>query len=343
MSEAEKTAAEMAAEERELAIKRGDIIPEDEETEVKADESESAPVLEGEGDEEPEAEVAAAEEAEEEVAEDGAAEPEAKAGSDKGEEADDKGIMIPKARFDEAVRKAREKQEALEQRLAQAEKEHARKTTDADIQEIQNQISAAQDKYEEYLLDGELEKARASRKEAQALQDTLTETRLKQQSQQTGNAAVEQIRYEAKLAQYEANYPAINPDSDQYSQDVMDEVVELKAAFEARGWAPTAAMDKAMSYVFRSVASVEEEEVREDPSIRRDQRAHQQRKKNAAAKKAMPPDLSKAGRDSDKGGKGDGLPDVNKMTPEQFAKWADSDPAALARLRGDVLSAEDAR
>lgn len=334
MAETEKTAAEIQAEERELAIKRGDIIPEDEAEEVKADESESEPVLEGEEDETPEVEAAA--ETEEEVADDEPAEPETKA-SGAGSEEDDKGIMIPKARFDEAVRKARERQEALEQRLKKAEEEHAKRATDTDVSDLQEKIDAALDKHEEFLLDGDVEKARVARREATRLQEALIETRLKQQSQQTGNAAVEQIRYEAKLAQYEARHPAINPDSDQYNQDVMDEVVELKAAFESRGWTSTAALDKAMSYAFRGAS--EQEEVKEDPTIRRDQRAHQQRKKNAAAKKATPPDLSVAGRDSDKGGKGDGLPDVTKMTPEQFAAWADKDPAALARLRGDILEA----
>jgi hypothetical protein len=336
MAEAEKTAAELQAEERELAIKRGDIIEDD------ADEAVEASAEGADGAEEAEGELEAADAegegdaAEGEGAEDSAAE--ASAEGDAGEEGKDEDIRIPKARFDEAQQKSRDKIKELQDKLAKAEAEHAKKATDADLDKLQTELDELEGAWEDFLLEGEVEKAKAARRAVNAKRDEIISQRLVQQSQQTGNAAVEQIRYETKLAVLEEKYPALNPDSVDYNPDIETEVSELKAAFEARGWGSTAALEKAVHYVIRETDEV----VTEDPDIKKSQRAHKARKAAAAAAKATPPDASRAGRDSDKGGKGDGLPDVSKMTPEQFAKWADSDPDALAKLRGDTLTADEA-
>jgi chromosome segregation ATPase len=320
----DKTAAETQAEERLAAIARGDIIEGDE-----ADEIVEAST---EGEDEPEEEGGGAdadvEESEEET-EDSAGE----SGDDEEEaEEDSVGITIPKARFDEALKKARERQRELEERLAKAEQQHAKETTSEDIQAMQTSIEKLQDEYEDNLMEGELEKARAIRRELNKKQNSLTEARLVQQSQQTGNAAVEQIRYEAKLANLESRFPAINPDSPDYDEATMTEVAELMSAFKAGGLHATAALEKAVHYALR-----DDDAVTEDPAIKRSQRAHKQRKKNADAAKKMPPDIAAAGRDSDKGGKGDGLPDVTKMSPEQFDKLSE---AELSKMRGDVLGSD---
>lgn len=337
----EKTAAEIQAEERELAIARGDIIPEDEE---KPDDDGPGEVPEGEGDGEPETE-------EGDDPGDGDEKPVEAAGDSEGEGDDandgegeggeEKPIMIPKARFDEAQQKARDKVKALEDKLAKTEADHAVATTTADVEALDVEIDRLEGEWEAHLMEGELDKAKAARKEMRAKENLKTQTLLTQQSQQTGNAAVEQIRYETKLAAYEAQYPALNPDHDDYNKALEQEVGELKTAFELQGWGSTAALDKAIKYAVPKETPQAEPEV-PDPEIKKSQRAHQARKEAAAAAKATPPDSSKAGRDSDKGGKGDGLPDVSKMTPDQFAKWSSDDPAALAKLRGDTLSAEDA-
>lgn len=337
MAEAEKTAAEIQAEERELAIKRGDIIPEDENEAVEGsaggEEAEAA-----EGEEGLASDDAAGESDEPEGASAESSDAEAASEEGEAEEESDRGITIPKARFDEATAKHRAKIKELEDKLRQEELKHAKKTTDADLEKIQLEIDELENTYEEFLLEGEVEKARAARRALNEKREAQISQRLIQQSQQTGNAAVEQIRYETKLAVLEEKFPALNPDSEHYNEGVLTEVAELKAAFEARGWGSTAALEKAVHYVIRET----EEKATDDPDIKKSQRAHKARKAVAAAAKASPPDASKAGRDSDKGGKGDGLPDVTKMTPEQFAKWAESDPAAMARLRGDTLSAGEA-
>lgn len=343
MAEApEKTAEELAAEERELAIKRGDIIEDEETVEASAERVEESTEEEGTGEELEAADAEAESDAAEGESEEDSP-PEASAEGDAGaEEAED--IRIPKARFDEAQQKSRAKIKELEDKLKQTEQQHAQKQTNEEIEAMQDEINELEDKWEGFLLEGEEEKAKAVRREVNAKRNEIVQKQLIQQSQQTGNAAVEQIRYETKLAILEERYPQINPDSDAYNPAVEQEVGELKKAFEGLGWGSTAALEKAIGYAIREekAAPPVEDSKEESTEVRKSQRAHKARKAAAEAAKAMPPDASRAGRDSDKGGKGDGLPDVSKMTPDQFDKWAAENPSQMAQLRGDTLSADEA-
>ena len=240
--------------------------------------------------------------------------------------------LIPKWRFDEAQRKARERYEELERKLGTLEKQQATETKESDIEALSGSIDTLQDQYEDHLLEGNLEKARLVRKQLTQKQNELTEMRLAQQSQQTGRAAVEQVRFDTQLAHIEARYPALNPDSADFNKDLATEVAEILAAFQARGFTASAALQKAVHYVLRP-----DQSEGKDADILRSQRGHQARKKAADTVRRSPPDISKAGRDSDKGGKGDGLPDIGKMSPEQFDKLSEED---RAKLRGDFLEEE---
>lgn len=297
----------------EIARERGDFIDEDEEVvAADADDGDS---------EEPEAEEIEA-----------AAEEEDQPGDEAPEESP---ITIPKARFDEAQRKARERQEDLERRIKEMEASQKKEAETEDLSKIQTEIDELTGKYEDLLMDGELDKAREIRKQRDQKQNALFDQRLAQTSQQTSAAAVEQMRFDAQLAQFEVKYPAINPDSDSFNQDLANEVAEVLNAFQARGYTPAAALNKAMHYVIRE----DEPVAGEDPDIIRSKRGQQARKRVAKAAKSSPPDIADKGRDSDKSGSDDGLPDVTKMSPEQFDKLSE---AELRALRGDSLADEDA-
>jgi hypothetical protein len=144
------------------------------------------------------------------------------------------------------------------------------------------------------------------------------------------------MRFDAQLAQFEAKYPAINPDSNDFNQNLADEVAEMLAVYKASGFTAAAALNKAVHYV---VPNDNEPIAGEDPNIVRSRRGQQARKRVAKTVKKAPPDISKTGRDSDKLGTGDGLPDITKMSPEQFDKLSESD---LKKMRHDSLSDEEA-
>jgi hypothetical protein len=334
-----KTAEEIAAEEREAAINRGDIIDENNpagkfEGEDDDDEPELEPAAELE--EEPEEELE--EEPEEEEEEPKASEEEEEEEEeDPGEDPDKKaGITVPKARFDQAQRKARDKVEALEVRLAEMQAQQTRETVDADLTAKETELETLNTQYEDLLMEGELEKARVVRRDRDAAQNALFDYRLVTQSNQSSQVAVEQMRFDTQLAHFEASYPAINPDSEDFDEAIATEVSEVLSAFKANGYTATAALNKAMRYVMPEET---EKEPTKEPSILRNQKRQAARKKVLKAVKKSPPDLKGTGKDSDKSGSADGLPDISKMSHEQFDALSE---AELKKARGDTLSDKEA-
>ena len=108
-------------------------------------------------------------------------------------------------------------------------------------------------------------------------------------------------------------------------------------AFEAQGWNRVAALNKAVKYVIPEGEDVLTEGI--DPDIVRTKRRVAARKKVADVVRKSPPDITDRGQDSDKVGTGDGLPDVTKMSPGQFAELSE---AQLRKLRGDTLTDQEA-
>jgi hypothetical protein len=244
-------------------------------------------------------------------------------------------ITIPKARFDEAQKKARERQAELERRIAEMEKTTKVSEDVTDLKKMGNDLEALNVKYEDLLLDGEIDKARLVRHDRDQLQNDIFDKRLSQQGEQSSGAAVEQMRFDAQLAQFEAKFPAINPDSEDFNETLVTEVNEMLGVFRNSGFTLAAALNKAVHYVVRD----DEPRVGDDPDVVRNKRGQKARKKVVRAIKQSPPDLNKKGKDSDKQGSGDGLPDATKMSQEQFEKVEEKD---LKSMRGDTLTDEEA-
>lgn len=246
---------------------------------------------------------------------------------------DDKsGLTIPKAVFDERNEKARQKLADLQARLDAAQQKLQVRVESADIDKLRGEISALEDKYEDHLVQGETTQAREVRKQLREKQEQLTETRLTQQSQFTGQATIEQIRFDTQLAAYEVKHSIINPDHEDFSQEVADEISDLISAFQRNGLTAVAALNKAVGYVIREAPESPKPKI--DASVERDKRAARARRKVNDVQKKSPPDTGKAGKDSDKGGSRDGLPDITKMSIEQFDKLSEKE---LRELRGDRL------
>ena len=299
---------ETEAQERLAAVARGDIV--EDEVDENADRGDEVVV------DEVEEEVVDEVEEDEEVAE-----------SETEEE--EETLTVPKARFDEVQRKSREKVTALEERLQTLEKQRYQKTDEGKLEALEKEIEEEQDKYEDLLMEGEVLKARALRKITAVKQRQLNNEIQNAQSQLTSSAAVEQTRFDIKLAQFESVHPEINPDSDDFDNDLAEEVAEVMQAFKSRGYTPSAALHKAVHYVLPAVDGV----ATKDPNIVRGQRKTAARKKVVSLIKKSPPDLTGKGRDSDKGGERDGLPNVSKMGLEEFDKLTE---AQKKEMRGDI-------
>lgn len=249
------------------------------------------------------------------------------------EEEKKKRIRIPKARFDEAMHKAREREAALQRQIEELKAQQGKQQQSADIQQVQAQVDALKEKYEDLLLDGKKEEARAVRKQIDQAQDALIDAKTGAKAEAARRAAIEDLKYDAQLAKVEADYPALNPDSAAFDADKTEEVATLMDAFLAKGFTRESALAKAVRYVMGEAQPTRGGT--DDAQVLAQRRAEEARRKAAAAAGKQPPALAKAGLDSDKaGGKDGGDVDIMRMDQKQFAKL---DEETKARLRGDIV------
>jgi hypothetical protein len=165
--------------------------------------------------------------------------------------------------------------------------------------------------------------------------------------------AVEQVRLDMLIDSLEEKYPQLVEGNDEYDEGLVEEISDLRSAFEAKGLASSDALKKAVKYALRdagtgsSGAQIDRdvEAAAKDADKAADKAADKGKKEAAAAaRKAeavrrnlatagkQPADLNKTpGLDSHKAG-GGGTDSVSKMTEEDF----DALPEATKRkLRGD--------
>lgn len=249
------------------------------------------------------------------------------------EEERKKRVRIPKARFDEALGKAKAREQAL---LDEIEKlkggQQAAATTKA-VSEMRGKIEELQDKYEDLILDGKKEEARKVRRQVDALRDELSEYQTSTKSEAARRAAIEEMSYNAQLAGYEAKYPALNPEHEDFDEDKTDEVATLLNAFVKAGQKRADALAKAIKYVLGNPPAKGDDK---DDAAKKaaDARAAEARRKAAEANKQQPPNGKNVGLDSDKAGGNKGDVDIMRLSQDKFAKL---DEETLSKLRGDEV------
>ncbi len=248
------------------------------------------------------------------------------------EEAKKRNIRIPKARFDEAQAKAREREQRLLDEIERLKGGQQTSQAQKAVADMQAQIDALQDKYEDLILDGKKEEARAARKKADALREELIEYKTTVKSDAARLAAIEDLKYDAQLASMESKYTALNPEHADFDEDKTNEVAALLNAFVKSGTKRAEALTKAVRYV---MGSPDEQKTTDAARVLAEERARKAREKAADANNKQPPSTAKVGLDTDKAGKpGTSGVDVMRMSQEKFAKLDDE---TKAKLRGDEL------
>ena len=247
----------------------------------------------------------------------------------------DKRLRIPKHRFDEAVKKEREKAAVLQKQLDELrggkEAARAKDETDKALKALRDEIEKNQDKYEDLILDGKKDEARVARMKVDELRDQLLEHQTSVNAQQARDAAVADMSFNAKLTHYESVYPELNSDHEDYDVAKEKEVLDLLTTFIRAGQNRADALTKAVKYV---MGPPSESKGRDGTGAPSDKRAEEARRKAADAAKKQPPNTNAAGKNSDAAGKTTDKVDVMRLTQTQFAKL---DEDALAKARGDVV------
>ena len=249
------------------------------------------------------------------------------------EEEKKKRMRIPKARFDEALGKAKQREQALLDEIEKLKGGQQASATAKAVREMRDEIDKLQDKYEDLILDGKKDEARKVRRHVEGLRDELSEYQTNTKSEAARKAAIDEMSYNAQLAGYEAKYPALNPEHEDFDEDKTDEVATLLNAFVKAGQKRADALAKAVKYVLGAPSAPAKSGDDDKAKGMAEQRAAEARKKAAEANKKQPPNGKDVGLDSDKagGGKG-GDVDIMRLSQDKFAKL---DEETLSKLRGD--------
>ncbi|HYF28593.1 MAG TPA: hypothetical protein VD931_22830 [Baekduia sp.] len=264
--------------------------------------------------------------------------PEAKGdGDDKGEKKPAK--MVPHARMKEAVNKERTAREAAEKKAAEAEAALKAKDVGVDLAKLNTEIEELEEKLDQAIADNNAAEKKVLRRELREKQMTLARAEATQLSMQATAMAVERVRYDSLVERLEAAHPVMNPDHDDYDQEVVDQIMELKGAYEATGLSSSEALKKAVKFAVPAAPAKKEEpkdDEDESPEAKAKAAEAEAKRKEEAVRAAQDakrrqPGAAEKGRSSDsKGGGFEG--NVAKMTDEEFEKL---DPKELKRLRGD--------
>ena len=300
---------ETPEEEPEEVAEESEVVAEDAEEETTAEESEEI-VSEDEQSTEEETEPEAELEEEPVAAEKPAKKP-----------------MVPKARLDEVLAKQKALQKQLDEINAANEKaEEAPESYDFDAKEVE---------YQNMVLDGETEKAVALRREIRKAERDTLEYEMRQEMSQTVNQDRQMTALQQAANAMEDAYPVFDRNSDDFNEDMTNEVVELRDAFMMKGYEAVDALSKAVKYVVKdhdldqaqeSAPSLAGKAQKSDELAKK--RAQVSRKLKAAD--AQPPELP--GESSSN--HGEKALDLSTMTEEEFDALPE---ATLKRLRGDIL------
>ena len=246
---------------------------------------------------------------------------------------------IPKSRFDEQVGKERDAREAAERRAAELERQllerQQQEKQSADVEAVEAKIGEMEKAYNQLLLDGEVDKASELMSKIRKAERQIATLEAEQRTAQRTTQILESERVELVIAQAESEYPQLNPESDQFDEQIVNFVLaEQQRLIKTQGLAPSKALGKAAESVMKRFAPQEQAAPQKGlAKAAAEDRKAEQVKKNLAASKAQPASMKDSGMDSDKAG-ATGLPDPTKMTTEE---WAALPEATKARLRGDVL------
>ena len=245
---------------------------------------------------------------------------------------------IPLSRHKDLLEKERAKRADLERQLSQFQRGTEVASLNQDITQAEESILAMEKQYNALLGEGELDKAAALMSKIRQAERSIGDAKNDMKIAAAEARATERARYNVALERIEAAYPSLNEDHADYDEGLMEDVIDLKGAYERKGLTPTAAMQKAVDKLLGTSTKKQEAAIDTTPRVA-DKDVAAERKKDAVKKTLdavgkTPPSMTKVGMDSDKAGGSLTAKDVMKLSQDDFRKLPDD---VLARMRGDEI------
>lgn len=246
-----------------------------------------------------------------------------------------KGQTVPKSRLDDVIKERNELRREMEA-MKEAQKPPKPEVPAYDFE-------GKEKLYQDAILDGENEKAKAIRAEINEATRAQLSAELTQEVERTVNRKNEESALQIAADKLQQDFPIFNQDSSDYDEAITQEVIELRDAFITQGHRPVDALAKASDYVIKTnniaVPEVEEstglagkaappKKPVDEVATQRKKKAQVAQKLDAAAK--QPPELP--GESSSN--HGEKALDISSLSEDEFNALPE---ATLKRLRGDIL------
>ena len=241
-----------------------------------------------------------------------------------------KGQMVPKSRLDEVLAK----QKALQKQLDELKQANQPPPPDLPSYDFE----AKEREYQDFILDGEPDKAAKLRSEIRNAEREAMSHELRREVEQTVSRNNEETALQQAANLLETEYPVFDQNSADYNEDYTQEVIELRDAFMIQGLGAVDALSKASNFVIKAhdIGSESDDSsaltAKQAPKKSVDEVAKKRAevaKKLDAAKK-QPPELPGEGSSSH----GEKALDISSLSEEEFNALPE---ATLRRLRGDIF------
>jgi hypothetical protein len=235
-----------------------------------------------------------------------------------------KAPMVPKSRLDEVL----QKQKALQKQLEELQTTRVEAVTEAP----EYNFAAKEAEYQQFVLDGESEKAIALRTEIRNAEKQQIMFEVQQTTTQNIQESTEVQAIQARAVELEKQYPIFDVNSAEHDPDILKEALELRDAFMAQGYDGPYALERAVNttLTLKKPELLETEAPKVDPKV-----AELNKKKQTAkvsekieASKQQPPSMKGEGAAQ----RGDKPVDLNKLSEKEFQALPEE---TLKRLRGD--------
>ena len=252
----------------------------------------------------------------------------------------DEGTSIPKSRFDSAVQKERERAETAERRLAEVERNQGKIQRNADLTKLEKDVRELRALEHKALIDNDEEKAATLSTEADRLNRQIAIQQAGDMSAAAKDQALEEMRMEVAIENIESNYPQLDENSEEFDQDVTDDVLDKQRGYmERERLSPSKALLKAVKYVLgRQAAAAQEAQPTGKTGLSAASKGIDRKaaavSKNVGAAGRQPASTKPVGADSDKYGQASVTPDAAQMSYEEFSALPDS---TKAKMRGDFV------
>lgn len=247
-------------------------------------------------------------------------------GEEEGEEQEETPAhMIPKSRYDSAQKRARTAEARVKQYEKDAEAAAAASTvTAASASTLDKELEELDRGIEQARLDGDTDKVVQLSGQARQLEKSIYQDMANTAAAQAGSKAQESVRLDSLIDILEDQYDILNPDSENFDEDKINEILDMQKAFVKNGETPSAAMLKSVGYIMPEQRITDEVAGKRRTNVA----------KNLKAAAAQAPGTGETGVNSDTAGKKEEALDLTQMTTEEF----DALPAeTIKRLRGDAV------